>query len=117
MTYDKKNSARVGVDEGSRGAWTPGPWHYVTGPALKGRYHIVEDADGALMICECWDGDDDATQEANARLIAAAPQFADAARKAVTGNALMDGGEFVAIPREAYDAFRVLLRKIEGDPA
>jgi hypothetical protein len=51
---------------------------------------------------------------ANARLIAAAPEFAEAARRAVTGNAFMDAGDFVAIPREAYEAFHSLLARIEG---
>ena len=56
---------------------TPGPWEYVTGPSLKGRYHSVHAAD-EYMVCECWDGDDEGQQEADARLIAATPELLEA---------------------------------------
>lgn len=60
---------------------TPGPWEYCTGPSLNGRYHTVEtkrDKDeDQLMICECYEGTDE-QNEANARLMAAAPDMLDA---------------------------------------
>lgn len=50
---------------------TPGPWK-ITGH--DGRNPMVQDANGG-SICAVWDTGCAATQEANARLIAAAPDL------------------------------------------
>lgn len=69
----------------SEGKFTPGPWFYISGPALNGRYHAGHADVGAedfALVCECYEGDED-EQEANARLIAAAPELYEALRKAI----------------------------------
>lgn len=49
------------------------PWSYVTGPALKGAYHSVEDHNGE-QVAECYDGDE-ARCAAHGKLIALAPDL------------------------------------------
>jgi len=55
---------------------TDGPWRYVTGPSLKGRYHTVMNAEETFIICEAYDDEPD--NEANARRIARLPELEEA---------------------------------------
>lgn len=55
---------------------TPGPW--ATGVGGLGSKEHVYTADGETMIADCCRGESRATGRANARLIAAAPQYAAA---------------------------------------
>jgi hypothetical protein len=62
--------------------FTPGPWEYVTGPSLNGRYHTVQANAGAeneVVICECYE-DIETRQAANAQAIAALPNLYEALR-------------------------------------
>ena len=86
--------------------YTPGPWEY----NWNATRWVIDSAPAHAIACTAGY---EPENKANARLIAAAPEFADAARKALAGNPLMDGGEFIAISREAYDAFRALLARID----
>lgn len=49
---------------------TPGKVEYATGPALRGKYHVVESSDG-VCLAECYEGSEE-EQEANAKLYALA---------------------------------------------
>jgi hypothetical protein len=55
-----------------------------------------------------------AERDANARAISAVPELIEAAQLALGGNALLDGGEFIAIPRAGYDALIAALAKALG---
>jgi len=127
MTYDKKNSARVGVDEGSRDAWEI-TWftcradandvkHEATRKLKRGEQRRdlkvgdalwrVAKSIGPISPDHChWAGWHLGVDEDEARLIAAVPELVEALRKALT---LRD--EFWE--PEA----RALLARIEGDPA
>ena len=56
------------------GKATPGPWEVVRGRCGRS----VEVFGGGKAIAEMWDRSDNETQEANARLIAAAPTLLEA---------------------------------------
>lgn len=49
-------------------------WRYETGKAYKGYYHIVIDDEHGDMVCECYEGEEDAQAE-RAKLIAMAPEL------------------------------------------
>lgn len=85
---------------------TPGPWSYDTGPALSGRYHVVNDANGD-MVCECYEGAD-SDREANAHLIASAPDM----RKALDD--LVNSFEKHR-PKAYRDAARAAIAKARGE--
>ena len=72
MTRPTKDEVAAMVAD--RDAGTPGGWTHRTGPALKGSYNVVEGESGDLMICECWDNDEN-LDAAKARRIARVPQL------------------------------------------
>lgn len=102
---------------------TPGPWDFrgslgPTGnPHLKGP-HVVEAANGSqIAILNGWRSD---VSEANARLIAAAPELYDAAENAldtllsccVAGDGVDDRDAIL----EAQQMLRAAIRKAMGEP-
>ena len=64
---------------------TPGPWKVLTsfGSTLKGHAVAYEDEQTMSIVARCWDNDtaeEHGSFEANARLIAAAPELLEAAK-------------------------------------
>ena len=85
---------------------TPGPWEVRDDPAGL-RVTTESDVDGATEICEFpydWPAD-----QANARLIAAAPGMADLLRR-FTEVSIWHEGSLAGLQAEAY----ALLGKIDG---
>jgi len=75
---------------------TPGKVEYATGPALRGKYHVVESSDG-VCLAECYEGSE-VEQEANAQLYALAHN---------TANELYDAGY------DAEEVFKALPELVE----
>jgi len=79
------------------GKWTQGPWR-AEASDYEGCLQIIS-ADRKRPITEIWgDGDDD---EANARLIAAAPELAEALRMVVAADTAEDWSRAVDYARKA----------------
>lgn len=95
-------------------AHTPGPWAYATGPSLKGRYHTVEDAD-ENMVCECYEGTEE-TDEANARLITAAPELLEALEAVIAAKDQFDKDGTFDLDQDAWEASaRAAIAKARGE--
>lgn len=104
---------------------TPGPWDFrgslgpTSNPHLKGP-HVVEAANGSqIAILNGWRSD---VSEANARLIAAAPELLDALTRMLKqfpadSDLYAAGWDSSAINEacDAYDAARAAIRKATGE--
>ena len=67
---------------------TPGPWQWVVGPHVElilvaADYHL---GDAFVLAPGEWGSGDEASDEANARLIAAAPELLEACRRLLKFN-------------------------------
>jgi len=61
---------------------TPGPWRTMRGPQNNFLDHVMTDTVPGLGIATTWAHNQDSEQEANARLIAAAPELLEACKVA-----------------------------------
>jgi len=86
---------------------TPGPWFYEISDNCESEFTIHSDYSQIGMI-ERWNGDDDqevmAEAEANARLVAAAPDLLEALEQAV--QALNTAPRF-AVPHLSTDSYQI----------
>lgn len=104
------------VNKGGGAAWTPGPWVAPEGPFVGG--HYVHTANNDADICEMpgWPREHWHEEEANAHLIAAAPELYEAAQAFVdAGNmSVFDGGSDKALA-DAFAKAEAALRKARGE--
>lgn len=91
---------------------TPGPWK--TAIDRNGRIYVLMDDDVAAEVCEvCTENLDDVRQgDADARLIAAAPQLLAALRAFLAAEALIDDEYYTAVADAEHTA-RALLARID----
>lgn len=104
-TRSKQENKRVG-------SYTPGPWQAIEFSSPRGSYYVVNENNGDLIF-----GAGRSICEANAHLIAAAPELLDALRdtvQALKGYVEDDGGpEWVY---KALDEAKAAIAKAEGAP-
>lgn len=94
---------------------TPGPWSVETWPAREGdeqkRPRLVILADGGYLteLEDTFDRETHAAQEANARLIAAAPEMLEALRL------VMSDPSRRGLLTDTVEAIRTIIRKAQGE--
>jgi hypothetical protein len=112
-------------DTETKAAHTPGPWEidqwaqHTRRAGFPASIGQPEDADDPMSICTM-DGDGDmATEWANARLIASAPELLDAAKYAmgvIAAAAPNDDSEEAGYFRKAWDKLCHAVARAEPDP-
>lgn len=95
--------------------FTPGPWVARPDPRENGEWEVIKPdddkdfADEPWFIAGCFDDADGASAEANARLIAAAPEMFKALDEVAA--AFSEGVAWTEDQRKAYESVRVALSK------
>src|SRR5574337_1971996 len=97
----------AGADEMSKQAFTPGPWQYASKLTAsenhRGFFVRAPNRHGMWALAEVLPGDEDGILgEANARLIAAAPELYEALRAVDMEARDADANGNVAIPSHVY---------------
>lgn len=94
---------------------TPGPWAVDDDnrPGMEWNRHIVS-GDNAICFMAHSDGKDPEQDEANARLIAAAPELLEELRDAVETIKAMSGKDLSCDPHEDVSAFEAAIAKATG---
>lgn len=88
---------------------TPGPWRI--NPCFQTMISNCEDGDDSADICEVseWTPEFWDERDANARLIAAAPELLEALEKAIHARVIRDG--------DVVDTMRAAIAKAKGEKA
>lgn len=107
--------------------FTPGPWTLGEPNAVDRDSSVVAGVHSAdWIIADVWkdfeksaddpDGEEPGTGLANAQLIAAAPDYWDAAERLSTDHSELDGDDagYVAVPKDAFDALMAAHHKASG---
>lgn len=92
----------------TRAAWTPGPWSHEW---HKGAFHVT-DSCGLDVAITCAMGD--SQEHANARLIAAAPDLAEALRALLRVDVASENGRYCPDRADVQERARRMLARVES---
>lgn len=101
----------------SNAKWTPGPWETDRNNVHSGQIATIHGCTGGDWV-EVWSPnwpESEEEQEANARLIAAAPELAESLRELVDILDNEDERAWFSMTKDALDKAQKLLKQIEGN--